>query len=123
MKLTTPKQNDQGIVEVINEVFVRVNQNTIFSNLTEKEVSNLIISLGDDLAVMLCEKVKLWDIKEEDMDSIFNMCIDLVFMALKRGYDQGERKFLSKVTQQSEHIVHQQIQQPKRGLFDGIIRR
>ena len=120
--VSKPKMNEQGINELVNEIFSRVNQNTIFSNLDRKEVSHLIISLGDDVAVMLCEKVVLWDIKEEDMDSILNMCVDLVYMALKRGYDQGERKFLSKVTQQSEHIMHnEQIQ--KRGILDGIFNK
>ncbi len=122
LKGVVPIINANGAAELFNAVFVRVNQNTIFSNLTEQEVRKLIIHFCDDLMYLLADKYIEWDIKDEEaLNIIFSNVTDTIFFALKRGFEQGERKFLSKVVSQSENIVHHPSGRPN--VMDGIFHR
>ena len=118
-----PVINEHGATELFNAIFVRVNQNTIFSNLEDREVRNLIIHLGDDLMYLLADNFEKWEVKDEEaLNLIFANVLDIVFLALKRGYAQGERKFLSKVVSQQENIIHQPTQR-KASLLGGFFNK
>ena len=105
IKTRKPLANTQGIGDIICIIASIVNQNTIFSNLNERQIRSIIIDMGLELCYLVVSKQREYQIVDSDLDTIVNLCTNLSFLSLMRCMDQGERKFLSKTISTHEQVV------------------
>ena len=106
-----PLMNDYGINAIIGIVQSLVNQITVMSNLNKNEIPILIDFLGDTLARDLMVNRAAYDIKTfAARDKIYFTAISTAFVTLKRGYEEGDRRFWKG----SQHEIRNIIEQDKK---------
>jgi hypothetical protein len=94
IQMGTPLMNDYGISSVVGMVQSLVNQVTIMSNLSKQEVPMLIDFLGDTLARDLMIKRKEYAIAgSSERDKIYFSALSTTFVTLKRGFEEGDKRF------------------------------
>ena len=97
-----PLMNQRGIGRLLFLISSIVTQNTILSHLEEKEISNLIIRIGDDIIDDLTLNWKEYGIQDKIMlDQIVDSVLFPSFMALKRAWKQNEKNWLNKTVVES----------------------
>lgn len=89
-----PRANERGISSLMTDAKTIINQNTIMSNLSEEEISKIIISLSDTIINKLSMNWKEFEVAKSDLDTVHNAIIVPAFMALKRAMREGEKRFL-----------------------------
>lgn len=99
-----PFMNEEGIWRIMSIITSMINQNTILSNLTENEIRNLILQLGEEVIDLLAMKHKEFEVDKGDLTPIVDMVTRMAYIALKRGFNEGERKFLKTTVRSSEII-------------------
>lgn len=87
-----PRLNDYGIQGIISEIQSRVNKIVIMSNLTERNVNDILWDLGDHLADELFLKKTEWGIDFSDLSPIHDMVMVITEATLKRAMQDGERR-------------------------------
>lgn len=112
-----PLINNVGIRSIMIDVKAVVNQNTILSNLRDDEIRNIIISLGDTVIMKLMMRREEFEVDYAELSSIVYLVCNMSYMALKRGYFEGERKFLKTTTQEKIGIMQYPGMQPQRKGF------
>jgi len=111
-----PLMNQRGIGRLLFLISSIVTQNTILSHLEEKEISNLIIRIGDDIIDDLTLNWKEYGIQDKIMlDQIVDSVLFPSFMALKRAWKQNEKNWLNKTVVES--ISTSPTMQHKQGGF------
>jgi len=105
--------NNSGIQSIIVDLGSIVNQNTILSNLEEDDIRKLTVEFGKMLTFKLMIKYKTYDIQKSNLNTIVMGATSLVFISLKRGFKEGERKFLKTTVRSQEHLKFDQSQQEK----------
>lgn len=103
--------NENGISNIIAQLESLLNYNTTLSNLDDEEVSRIILGYGKaNLRKAIYLNHKRWGIKLEDATTIMFIILYPVYFALKRGYMEGDKKFLTSTTQnviqQSTSTIH-----------------
>lgn len=90
-----PLLNDKGISAVIGTVQSVVSQITVMSNVNEREVNMLMMSLSDALIRELMVNRVNYEIRSLSTSSkILHIAKTSAFLCLKRGYMEGEKRFL-----------------------------
>lgn len=114
-----PLMNDYGINAIVGIVQSLVNQITVMSNLNKTEVPMLIDFLGDTLARDLMVNRVAYGIKTHAArDKIFFTALSTAFVTLKRGYEEGDRRFWKG----SQHEIRNIIEQDKKpGAIKGML--
>lgn len=114
--------NEEGISKIIAQLQTFLNYNTTLSNLDEREISRVILGYGKfNLRKSIYLHHKDWDIQLEDATAIVFIVLYPVYFALKRGYNEGDKKFLKGTIQNVIHTSSQtMMDQTKKG---GIRRR
>ena len=112
--------NKEGVWRFTSVAAQFINNNTIYSDLTEKEIENLTMQLSRQLIILLRTKYKAYGIDKADLTTVKNIVLTTAFIALKRSLHGGERVFTNKSI--SETIVSQPDlarvnQQKKRSFF------
>jgi len=102
---STPFLNDVGLAAIITAIRGKVNQNTILSNLTEKEIQMLMIHLSDEIIGLIAMRYQEYEIDKAHLTLLVNLIEDMCFLALKRCLNQGERQFLKTTVQSHEKVV------------------
>lgn len=101
-----PLLNTIGVSSVIGICKALVARTTVMSNLDDKDVSELMMSLVNTLTMDLMANHKVYGIKNiVTRDKIWFTVTSLTYVTLKRGYKQGEKIFLSKTTQDVKHTI------------------
>lgn len=97
-----------------------INQNTIFTDLREKEIKNLMIRLSDDLCLNVGLNWREYGIKSRtDCDSVMNIILFNTYAALKRAQNANEKRFHKSIA--FESIGGQQNKQKqKEGGLSGF---
>jgi len=89
-----PLLNDLGVRSVIGMIQSVINQVTIMSNLTEKEIFSIKDSLANSLAKDLMVNTIKYDIRNRSAkDRIFDSAIRSAYICLKRAFQEGDRRF------------------------------
>jgi len=121
-----PMMNKTGIKSIMADVRAVVNQNTILSNLNEREIGVIMIQLGDTVLMKLAQERDNFEITKPELNTIVDAVVHTAYPCLKRAWQQGERNWHKTVTR-SEII--QRIQNPpmqreegKRGFFGRLFR-
>lgn len=108
-----PLMNDYGIASVIGMIQSLVNQVTIMSNLTKQEIPMLIDFLGDTLARDLMVKRKDYEISgSAERDKIYFSALSTTFVTLKRGYEEGDKRFWKGSVQEIHSKVESSNKKP-----------
>jgi len=114
-----PLMNELGINSVIGLMQSLVNQVNIMGNLDKDQVQGLTMYFADTLAKDLMMSRVKYEI--EDMtarDKIFVTSVNLAFITCQRAFEQGDRKFWGKTTQEVYSNVT--TNQKKRGILSAI---
>lgn len=102
IKTGTRFVNDAGVKAIMSILTARINKNTILSNLTEKEISRIMLDFSRDLIDLFFTRRVDFDIKKEDLDILLRKIVDFVYISLKRAFEEGERAFLKQTERRTE---------------------
>ena len=118
--------NEDGRTAITTIIKSVVNTNTILSNLTEKEISKIIIDIGDEITMLLIMGHEDFDVDKRNLVTIVSLCCRMCYLSLKRCLNQGERIFLKTAIRSHEtNIVRHQPQEERRrdSSFFGLFKR
>lgn len=121
LQRSAPLLNKEGIGEIRIILESVLNQNTYLSNLTNKEIYDIMISTSQTINTMFCY-YKEYGIKKRNFDTIRNAILPPLFCALKRPYNQGEREFIKGTEKREERVIIQD-KPAERGILRGLRRR
>jgi len=94
-KYGEPLLNDFGCNSILGIMQGLCTKVTVMSNLDKREIPMLIDMLADTLARDLMVHRVDYEIKESaDRDKIFDTVLMFAFVIIKRGYAEGEKRFL-----------------------------
>jgi len=115
--------NKQGIGQVMIIAQSIINQNTIMSNLDDREIRNMIITLADELILLLRMRYQEFEVDKAKLTSIVNLVCRLAFCSLKRGWLGDEKKFLNTSLQSREIITQRPMNEgEKKSRIPSIMR-
>ena len=119
-----PMINYKGMNSLILDCENIVNQNTIMSNLSDEEISRIVIELGDTMIDKLEMEADNFEVQESDLNTILYSILNLAYISLKRGFMEGERRFLKTSVRSTEQVIsrpptsfEQPMQQQQRGII------
>ena len=117
MKVSEPLMNDKGIATARFLMNSIISQGTVLSHLEDKEISKIIIQIGDDLVDDLTLNWKEYGITDKMyLDYIVDSILFPSYLALKRALRQNEKNWLGRIT--VENIAGgSRVQKPKGGGF------
>lgn len=99
--------NEIGIRNILSIVQSTITQNTVMSNLDNREVQSLMKNLIYTLTQQMMLFRRTWGIKNsEDRTRILQCILSPAFLCLKRPFQEGERFFWKGAI--AENVVHSQ---------------
>ena len=99
-----PMINELGLNSIMVDAEGIINQNTIMSNLTAAEIARIILELGDILLTKMLMESDEWAVEDSDIETIIFTILNMSYIALKRGFMEGERRFLKTSVRSHETI-------------------
>jgi hypothetical protein len=117
-----PLMNDEGINAIITLISARISKVIILSNLTEEDISKIMIAFSNELISLFFMKYKEFQIDEAYMSSITNYIEDIVYATLNRALKGGERDFLKTTERRIESYSDKPEQKGMSNMF-GIFRK
>lgn len=100
-----PLLNEKGVYSILVDAYGIVNQCTILSNLNDEDVRVMILEHGKALTLKLAVSWKEFDIDKSNLSTIVLITTSMIYTALKRGFQQGERTFLKTAVSSREQIM------------------
>ena len=110
-----PMLNEQGINDIVMAMKSVLNSMTPLSNLEDWEIAVLIRTLCYDMVDLLTFKSKEYEVNDIDRKVIVGSALRFCYIFLKRPYEEGDRKFFTKITQEVKHTS--EIKTNKEGKF------
>ena len=90
----TPLMNELGINSIIGIVQTVMNQVTIMSNISKADIENIMMFLSDTLARdLMVNRVDYGIESKAARDKIFFTALTTTYITLKRGYEEGDKRF------------------------------
>ena len=83
------KLTDEGINEVMTRVRSIINTNTVYSNLGDEIIQNIVIDFAIELSRFLSLKYKDFGMEVIDINKITNFCANMAYIALRRASDMA----------------------------------
>lgn len=106
-----PLMNDLGINSVLGTVQSIMNRVTVMSNLNKNEIPMLIDFLADTVAKdLMVNRVKYGINSASARDKIFFTAISSTFITMKRGFEEGDRRFWKGSVQE----IRSSVETPKK---------
>lgn len=112
-----PLVNKKGINIIMTAFRGIINHNTILSNLSDKDIENLMKGLIDQIIILLYTRWKEFEIDKSNLTPIADLFCNSAYLALKRAYDNGERDFYTKSIQESRVMAQRPTQQREEKKF------
>lgn len=112
-KIRKPLMNEQGIGDFISSVSSIVNINTTISALDERMINRMINQMDASHRRLLRFNWEEYESNQFEFDLICNICVNLVYLCLRRSLGGGERGFLGRVTMESISTPRMQQMQPR----------
>lgn len=110
-----PKITEEGINEIMTRVMTIINPNTIYSNLDDEVIVNIVLDFGKELSRFLSLKYKEFGMDVVDINKITNFCCNMAYIALKRGEQALTLRMLRTMIQAKELTAIQTKPEEKRG--------
>jgi len=108
--------NDIGISRIMSELRARLSKNTFLSNLPDKLIETICISLHIDLTKLICLKFRDWEMDKADIVSTVHRIMDIVQIGLMRASNKTTLNYL----RPQLHIAENMRQEPQRKKIMGI---
>ena len=90
-----PLLNDLGVCSVLGQARTLLNRVSILSNLEKHDIDSLMLSINDTLIKDLMGNRVLYGINNFAVrDKVLTGISNAVYICLRRGYMEGERRFL-----------------------------
>ena len=91
---TVPILNERGIQAIIKSLQIRINRVTFMSNLEEKHIYDICLTLANDLTELLFNNSEEFGLNWQSAHQrvIIDEIMDFVFIALRKAYSEGERR-------------------------------
>jgi len=93
---------DEGINEIMTRVMSVINPNTVYSNLDEEIIVNIVVDFGIELSRFLSLNYKNYNMKVIDINKITNFCTNMAYIALRRGEEALTLRMLRTMIQTKE---------------------
>jgi hypothetical protein len=95
-----PIMNEKGIRFLISMLRKRLNKIIFLSNLTDDHIYDIMLTLSNDLTQVIFTNGEQWelDFGRSFQDTLVNDICDLVFIGLRKAYEQGDRRSLNTIT-------------------------
>ena len=114
-----PLVNDEGVSNILGMAQGFLNRVTILSNLSKKEVEMSMMFLADTLIRDLMVNRSVYNIKSFDArDKIIFTVVSVCFVTLKRGYEEGDKRFWKGSMQ--EIYTHSDSNKDKSGVLSSL---
>ena len=98
-QISKPLMNQLGRSRILFFMDILINQNTILSHVEDREISKLIIAVGEDLLMDLAVNWREYGVNDRSMLNLIEKSVLIPgFLALKRALGQGEKNWLGKIT-------------------------
>jgi hypothetical protein len=112
LPIGAPLLNDLGVSSVVGQVQAIISQTAIMSNFDKREVPMLVLFLADTLAKDLMINRIAYNIQTKAArDKIYYIACASAFICLKRGFEEGDRRFWRGTQQEIRNIVEGANQQ------------
>jgi hypothetical protein len=120
IQIGEPLCNDEGVAAIIRLIKAQVSRKSFLSNYEESDISPLIMFLGRTLIRDLMLNKERYGIKDNTArhQIVFISCTS-AFSALKRGLENGERRFLKGGIIETT-VNTQAMQNQQKGMWDQI---
>lgn len=117
--------NEQGIRKIIGNCWI-INRNIFLTNMDDKKIDRLMLIYSFSLTDFLIMNYRDFDINHKNLTMIKETLVMMIYPALKRGLNAGERDAIYK-TQKSVEVTGNRGPLPdldqKRGIISKIFRR
>lgn len=116
MTVGEPLMNEEGINSVIGMINSLLNQVTVMSNINKTQVEAVLINFSDTLVKdLMVNRLKYGIRSVSARDKILTISSNVASMAVFRGYEEGDKRFLKGNVQE----IHSHIEssQKSRGLL------
>lgn len=110
--------NELGIAKLMAATEGIVNTNCTLSNLKEDKVENITVDLGDELADLLAQRYREFEIDKADLTSVLMLCLRMSFFSLQRGFEEGDKNLIKRSIISHEHVLFRPGE--KRGFASSI---
>jgi hypothetical protein len=97
--------NERGVNIITTRVRAIVNQNTTMSNLDEETIRKIMVSIGDELAILLFLKYEEFEVDKAKLTSIVSMVQEMIYCSLMRAWLEGERDMFKDTIRSAEQSV------------------
>lgn len=114
-----PLMNDYGISSILGVIQSIVSRDAVLSNFNKAELPNLMLFLNDTLSRDLMINRKDYGIKSVSArDKIYYSAMTMAFITLKRGYEEGDKRFWKGSVQE----IHSKVEAPnqRKGLLSSL---
>jgi len=106
VKWTEPLLNDTGCMSVIYQIRSIVNQDSILSWLSERQINNIMENFSETLILDLMINRKLYAVKTYvDMSKVLNMAQDVAYICLMRSREGNDKNFWAKISMEINSMV------------------
>jgi len=100
-----PQMNELGIARVMGQIKSVVGQVTILGNVNEAHLQNIYLSFCDTMIQDLMINMKMYGIKSSvGRNVVFTEAKFKVWTCLLRAFNEGDRKFWSKITYENKNV-------------------
>ena len=108
----TPILNKEGLGAIHREISSFVNNVHFLTNYEQQHIYDTVYTFSNDLTQMIFNNGERWGLKWEEamQNNIVNNIAAIVFAAMQRAWNQGERKFLGSQTK----ILHRIDETPQK---------
>lgn len=101
-----PRANELGINILIQEVRARIHKHTFLTNLSEEDVKVLAHDAAKAITDLLLYRTEDYGINNSDLTDLKYQIMFVIYTALKRAYQQGERRAIFASTQRHETVTY-----------------
>lgn len=117
-----PLLNEKGIRFIISSLRHICNKNTYMSNLDQKRVNTICLFTANSITKALFFNWREFGVSPDYYDVIIEKVNNVLELALRRGMNEGERKFLKSV-EHIQRIIEQPQEQGQGGIFNIFSKR
>lgn len=120
------KITDDGINEIMTRVRSIINTNTIYSNLDDEIIQNIVVDFTIELTRFLSLKYKDFNMEIIDINKIPNFCSNMAYIALRRASDMALTLRMLRTMIQTKELSTSQgsmAQSEKKSFWDKLFKR
>jgi len=114
-----PLMNDEGITSVLGLIHSLLNQVTVMSNINKQQVEAILMNFSDTLITdLMINRIQYAIESKSARNKILTISSNIVQMAVLRGYEEGDKRFLKGNVQEIHSTVTQS--QKSRGVLSRL---